>query len=83
MSTFYSYTAVARQLDLNPAKLKRWLDFGHFKTRHTALLGDTEARLFTESDIAQLKRAVDFIEYGYGLAEAFSLAREAKEEKDR
>jgi hypothetical protein len=74
MSIFYSYTAVARQLSLNPAKLKRWCDYGLVKTQHKALLGDTLARLFTEEEIRSLKTAVELMETGTGLHEAFHKA---------
>jgi hypothetical protein len=48
MKTLYRATAAARLLNINPARLQRWLNYGHFKPEYRALLGDVEARLLTE-----------------------------------
>ncbi len=71
MKTLYSATAAARLLNLNPARLQRWLNYGHFKPEHRAMLGDTEARLLTEQEIQRLQVAVDLINTGVSLQEAF------------
>jgi len=72
MTTLFSATAVAKRLNLNPARFQRWLNFGHFKPQYKAMLGDTTARLFTEQDIELLKAAVDLIASGVSVQEAFS-----------
>ena len=73
MNTLYSVTAAARMLHLNPARLQRWLNFGYFKPEHTAFLGYTEARLFTEEEIEHLKAVVELIDSGMPVQKAFSL----------
>jgi DNA-binding transcriptional MerR regulator len=78
MKTLYSATAAARLLNLNPARLQRWLNYGHFKPEHRAMLGDTEARLLTEQEIQRLQVAVDLIKSGTPLHEAFSSVAESK-----
>jgi DNA-binding transcriptional MerR regulator len=77
MKTLYSATAAARLLNLNPARLQRWLNYGHFKPEHRAMLGDTEARLLTEQEIQRLQVAVDLIKSGTSLQEAFSAVGES------
>jgi DNA-binding transcriptional MerR regulator len=72
MKTLYSATAVAKKLSLNPARLQRWLNYGHFKPLYRAMLGDTTARLFTEQEVEQLKAVVDLINSGVSVQEAFS-----------
>jgi DNA-binding transcriptional MerR regulator len=72
MKTLYSPTAVAKRLNLNPARLQRWLNYGHFKGEYIAMLGDTTARLFTEQEVEQLKIVVDLIDSGVSVQEAFS-----------
>jgi DNA-binding transcriptional MerR regulator len=71
MKTLYSATAAARLLNLNPARLQRWLNYGHFKPEHRAMLGDTEARLLTEQEIQRLQEAVDLINTGVPIQVAF------------
>ena len=77
MKTLYSATAAARRLNLNPARLQRWLNYGHFKPEHRAMLGDTEARLLTEQEIQRLQVAVDLIKSGTPVQEAFSAVSES------
>ena len=72
MKTLFSATAAAKRLNLNPARLQRWLNYGHFKPQHRAMMGDTTARLFTEQEIEQLKDVVDLIDSGVSVQEAFS-----------
>lgn len=64
MKTLYSATAAARQLQINPARLQRWLNYGHFRAEYRALLGDVEARLLTEEEIERLKEVTDLINSG-------------------
>jgi hypothetical protein len=72
MKTLYSATAAARLLQINPARLQRWLNYGHFQPEHRALLGDVEARLLTEDEIQRLKRVMDLINGGVPVQKAFA-----------
>ena len=81
MKTLYSATAAARRLNINPARLQRWLNYGHFKPEHRAMMGDTEARLLTEQEIDRLKVAVDLINTGATLQEAFERMSETNPEE--
>ena len=72
MKTLYSPTAAARVLNLNPARLQRWLNYGHFKTTYRALLGDVEARLLTEEEIRRLQVVIDLINAGTPVQQAFA-----------
>ncbi len=72
MKTLYSPTAAARVLNLNPARLQRWLNYGHFKTTYRALLGDVEARLLTEEEMQRLQVVIDLINSGVPVQKAFS-----------
>ena len=72
MKTLYSATAAARLLHINPARLQRWLNYGHFKPEYRALLGDVEARLLTEEEIERLKGVVDLINGGMPVQQAFA-----------
>ena len=72
MKTLYSATAAARLLQINPARLQRWLNYGHFQPEHRALLGDVEARLLTEEEIQQLKAVTDLINSGMPVQKAFA-----------
>jgi DNA-binding transcriptional MerR regulator len=71
MKTLYSATAVAKRLNLNPARLQRWLNYGHFKPQYRAMLGDTTARLFTDEEVQHLRAVVDLIDSGVPVQEAF------------
>lgn len=73
MKTLYSPTAAARLLRINPARLQRWLNFGHFRPEYRAWLGDQEARLLTEEEINRLKEVVDLINAGTPVQQAFAL----------
>jgi hypothetical protein len=72
MNTLYSATAAARLLNINPARLQRWLNYGHFKPEYRALLGDVEARLLTEDEIQRLKAVMDLINGGVPVQQAFA-----------
>ena len=72
MKTLYSATAAARLLQINPARLQRWLNYGHFQPEYRALLGDVEARLLTEDEIKRLKTVTDLINGGVPVQEAFA-----------
>ncbi len=72
MKTLYSATAAARLLQINPARLQRWLNYGHFKPEYRALLGDVEARLLTEEEIPRLKSVMDLINGGVPVQKAFA-----------
>jgi hypothetical protein len=72
MKTLYSATAAARLLQINPARLQRWLNYGHFKPEYRALLGDVEARLLTEEEIQRLKGVMDLINGGVPVQKAFA-----------
>jgi hypothetical protein len=72
MKTLYSATAAARLLNINPARLQRWLNYGHFKPEYRALLGDVEARLLTEEEIQRLKGVMDLINGGVPVQQAFA-----------
>jgi hypothetical protein len=72
MKTLYSATAAARLLQINPARLQRWLNYGHFQPEHRALLGDVEARLLTEEEIQRLKAVMDLINGGVPVQKAFA-----------
>ena len=72
MKTLYSATAAARLLGINPARLQRWLNYGHFEPEHRALLGDVEARLLTEDEIERLKGVTDLINGGVPVQKAFA-----------
>ncbi|MGO9571027.1 MAG: MerR family transcriptional regulator [Desulfomonilaceae bacterium] len=72
MKTLYSATAAARLLQINPARLQRWLNYGHFKPEYRALLGDVEARLLTEEEIQRLKGVMDLINGGVPVQQAFA-----------
>jgi hypothetical protein len=72
MKTLYSATAAARLLNINPARLQRWLNYGHFKPEYRALLGDVEARLLSEEEIGLLQDAVDLINAGTPVQKAFA-----------
>jgi hypothetical protein len=72
MKTFYSATAAARLLQINPARLQRWLNYGHFQPEHRALLGDVEARLLTEEEIHRLQGVMDLINGGVPVQKAFA-----------
>jgi hypothetical protein len=72
MKTLYSATAAARLLQINPARLQRWLNYGHFQPEYRALLGDVEARLLTEEEIRQLKAVMDLINGGVPVQKAFA-----------
>ena len=71
MTTLYSATAAAGLLHINPARLQRWLNYGHFKPEYRALLGDVEARLLTEDEIQRLKSVMDLINAGMPVRKAF------------
>jgi len=72
METLYSATAAARLLGINPARLQRWLNYGHFKPAYRAMLGDVEARLLTEEQIRSLKGVTDLIKGGVPVQKAFA-----------
>jgi hypothetical protein len=72
METLYSATAAARLLGINPARLQRWLNYGHFKPAYRAMLGDVEARLLTEQEIQSLKKVMDLINGGVPVQKAFA-----------
>jgi DNA-binding transcriptional MerR regulator len=72
MKTLYSATAAARLLQINPARLQRWLNYGHFQPEYRALLGDVEARLLTEDEIQRLKAVMDLINGGVPVQKAFA-----------
>jgi len=72
MKTLYSPAAAARVLNLNPARLQRWLNYGHFKATYRALLGDVEARLLTEDEIKRLQVVIDLINSGAPVQKAFA-----------
>jgi hypothetical protein len=72
MKTLYSATAAARLLNINPARLQRWLNYGHFKPEYRALLGDVEARLLTAEEIQRLKEVMDLINSGTPVQQAFA-----------
>jgi len=75
MKTLYSATAAARRLQINPARLQRWLNYGRFQPEHRALLGDVEARLLTEEEIESLKEAIDLIKAGTPVQKALAKIR--------
>jgi hypothetical protein len=72
MKTLYSATAAARLLNINPARLQRWLNYGHFQPEYRALLGDVEARLLTEGEIRRLQGVMDLINSGTPVQKAFA-----------
>ncbi len=72
MKTLYSATAAARLLQINPARLQRWLNYGHFQPEYRALLGDVEARLLTEEEIRLLRGVMDLINSGVPVQKAFA-----------
>jgi len=72
MKTLYSATAAARLLNINPARLQRWLNYGHFQPEYRALLGDVEARLLTEEEVGQLKDVMSLISSGVPVQKAFA-----------
>jgi len=72
MKTLYSATAAARLLQINPARLQRWLNYGHFQPEYRALLGDVEARLLTDEEIQRLKAVMDLINGGVPVQKAFA-----------
>ena len=72
MKTLYNATAAARLLQINPARLQRWLNYGHFQPEYRALLGDVEARLLTEEEIQRLQEVVDLINSGTPVQQAFA-----------
>jgi hypothetical protein len=57
---------------INPARLQRWLNYGHLQPEYRALLGDVEARLLTEEEIQRLKRVIDLINGGVPVQKAFA-----------
>jgi len=67
----YGPTAAAKLLNLNPRRLRRWLDFGYFKPDFKAMSGDTEYRLFSERDIQILREIIGKLEDGTPLGKAF------------
>ena len=71
MKTLYGPTAAARMLQVNPARLIRWLNNGLIKHEHKAQLGNVESRLFTEDEIQRMQAAVDLINAGVSVQEAF------------
>ena len=71
METLYGTTAAARLLTMNPARLKRWLDFGYFVPDFRAISGSTQIRLFSERDIQILRDILGRIEEGTPLGKAF------------
>jgi hypothetical protein len=75
MKTLYSPTAAAKRLAINPARLQRWLNYGHFQPEHRALLGDVEARLLTEQEIEGLRKVTDLINSGMPVQKAFAQIR--------
>jgi DNA-binding transcriptional MerR regulator len=70
MQTVYSTTAAARMLDMNPARLKRWLDFGYFEPDFRAVVGSGNYRLFSEEDIRILREILGRIGEGIPLGKA-------------
>ena len=56
---------------MNPARLKRWLDYGYFITDSKAVSGSTEYRLFTEQDIHILRDILGRLDDGIPLGKAF------------
>jgi len=69
---FVQPDGAARVLNLNPARLQRWLNYGHFKTTYRALLGDVEARLLTEEEMQRLQVVIDLINSGVPVQKAFA-----------
>ncbi len=55
-----------------PARLQRWLNYGHFKTTYRALPGDVEARLLTEEEMQRLQVVIDLINSGVPVQKAFA-----------
>jgi hypothetical protein len=72
MKILYSATAAARLLQINPARLQRWLNYGHFQPEYRALPGDVEARLLTEEEIQRLKGVLDLLNGGVPVQKAFA-----------
>ncbi len=72
MTTLYTTTAAAKLLSMNPARLKRWLDYGYFEPDFTAVTGSSEYRLFSEQDIQILQDILGRIEEGMPLGKAFN-----------
>jgi hypothetical protein len=72
MKTLYSATAAARLLQINPARLQRWLNYGHFQPAYRAMLGDVEARLLTEEEVQHLKGVMNLINGGVPVQKAFA-----------
>jgi hypothetical protein len=72
MKTLYSATVAVRLLHINPARLQRWLNYGHFKPEYRALLGDVEARLLTDEEISDLQGVMELINAGTPVQKAFA-----------
>jgi len=71
MTTLYTTKAAAGLLIMNPARLKRWLDYGYFVPDFKAISGSAEYRLFSERDIQILRDILGRIEDGIPLGKAF------------
>ena len=71
MATLYTITAAARLLNMNPARLKRWLDYGYFVPDFKAVSGTTEYRLLSKQDIQILRDILGRIDDGIPLGKAF------------
>ena len=71
METLYGTVAAARLLQMNPARLKRWCDYGHYEPDFHAVLGNKEYRLFSERDIEILAQILGKVDNGTQLREVF------------
>lgn len=72
MATLYGTTAVARLLNMNPARLKRWCDYGHYEPDFKAVLGNKEYRLFSERDVEILAQILGKVNDGTPLRQIFN-----------
>ena len=75
MEILYGTTTTARMLDMNPNRLKRWLDYGYYSPDAKAIIGDSEYRLFSERDVKMLEEILGRIDDGMSVGDAFEEVR--------
>lgn len=58
MKTLYGITEAAVALGMNPARLKRWCDYGYYDPDYCVVLGKKTYRLFSNTDLENLEVAL-------------------------
>lgn len=73
MKTLYGMTEAAGMLGMNPARLKRWCDYGYYEPDYCVVLGKKTYRLFSDRDLDNLTEALRKAETIKPLSDVFHI----------